>query len=106
LKRAIEPYIKLILLALDQIESYVPETREEYLQSRVLQDAILLQLVQVGENLTRVRDNAPELYEAAPESWQRIVGLRNLIAHEYWKVDPDRVWRYLHQDLGEFRLTV
>ena len=74
--------------------------------SRVLQDAILLQLFQVGENLARIRDIRPEMLETAPESWNRVIGLRNLFAHEYRRVDPDQIWRYLGQDLADFRLTI
>jgi uncharacterized protein with HEPN domain len=106
LTREIEPYKQLILLALDRLERNIPASKEEFLQSEVLQDAALLQLLQVGENLARIRDLAPTKFDEAPESWNRIVGLRNLIAHEYWKVDPNRIWRYLEQDLSEFRLTI
>jgi len=69
------------------------------------QDAILFQLFQVGENLARIRDIAPESFETAPESWNRIIGLRNLIAHEYRIVDPNRIWQYLEHDLAELRQT-
>jgi uncharacterized protein with HEPN domain len=106
LKRAIEPHIELILIALHQLDDYIPATRQEFIDSRVLQDAILLQLFQVGENLARIRDLRPELFEAAPESWNRIIGLRNLVAHEYRRVDPNRIWRYLEHDLAEFRQTI
>ena len=83
-------------------------TREKvvFLQSEVLQDAALLQLLQIGENLARIRDIAPTVFEQAPESWHRIVGLRNLVAHEYWTIDPNRIWLYLERDLAAFRLTI
>ncbi len=104
--KIVKPYKELIVLALDQLDEYVPDTKEEYLQSRVLQDAILLQLLQVGENLARFRDISPKTFENAPESWNRVVGLRNLIAHEYRRIDPERIWRYLERDLIELRQTV
>lgn len=106
MKKAVEPYRQLILLALEQLESYVPASRDEYLQSRLLQDAILLQLFQIGENLARIRAISPESFEGKPASWHRIVGLRNLIAHEYWAVDSERIWHYLELDLADFRLSV
>ncbi len=96
----------MILLALDRIDRYMPTSKEAFLESEILQDAILLQLLQVGENLARIRDIAPELFEVAPESWHRVVGLRNLIVHEYRRVNPNRIWHYLHQDLPAFRLTI
>ena len=82
MKKSVRPYKQLIIIALDQLVEYTPATKEEFLASRVLQDAILLQLFQVGENLARIRDIAPQQMESAPESWHRIIGLRNLVAHE------------------------
>lgn len=52
---------------------------------RKTSDAVLYNLVVIGEaaaqisNDTRVR--APEI------AWTRVVGLRNLIAHEYFRID-------------------
>jgi len=76
------------------------------MRSRLVQDAILMQLFQIGENLARIRDTAPERFETAPKSWTSVIGLRNLAAHEYRRIDPDRVWSYLDDDLAAFRLTI
>lgn len=104
--REIGPYLRLIFLAFDQIDEYVPATKDEYLKSRLIQDGILLQLFQVGENLARIRDLRPDLLETSPESWKRVIGLRNIIAHEYWRVDPELVWGYLDQDLLDLKASV
>lgn len=106
MKKSIQPYLQLILIAIEQLDEYVPATQKEFLSSRVLQDAILLQLFQIGENLARIRDISPEVLETAPESWNRIIGLRNLVAHEYRKIDPDIIWKYLGQDLTEFKISI
>lgn len=50
-KRA-EPYILLAERALSQLEQYVPDSEKAFLDQPVLQDAVLLQLLQIGENLS------------------------------------------------------
>ena len=43
-----------------------------------------------------------EFRSAHPEiPWQRIVGLRNVIAHEYGDIIFDRIWDVLTQDVPE-----
>jgi uncharacterized protein with HEPN domain len=101
-----EPYILLAERALDRLESYVPECEAAFLQQPVLQDAILLQALQIGENLSQLRSRFPDQYKRAPESWNQIVGLRNTIAHGYERVNLSDVWRYLVEDLDELRASL
>ena len=49
-------------------ERYRPETGQEFLESQMIQDAILMRLQQAGENLIKVRDLDPEAFEHRPES--------------------------------------
>jgi uncharacterized protein with HEPN domain len=56
---------------------------------RKTSDAVLYNLVVIGEAANRLSD---ETKAEAPEiPWPRIVGLRNLLAHEYFRVDLDVV---------------
>lgn len=51
----------------------------------LLHDALLFQFVVIGE---AVKHLAPETRDAAPEiPWIDIAGLRDLIAHEYFRID-------------------
>lgn len=47
-----------------------------------------------------VKHLGPETREAAPEiPWTDIAGLRDLIAHEYFRIDIDRVLEIVERDL-------
>ena len=63
----------------------------------LLHDALLFQFVVIGE---AVKHLAPETREAAPDiPWTDIAGLRNLIAHEYFRIDIHRVLEIVERDL-------
>lgn len=45
---------------------------------------------------------ADELERAYPDyPWYEPIGMRNLLAHEYWRSDPDLVWATLTEDVPE-----
>jgi uncharacterized protein with HEPN domain len=63
----------------------------------LLHDALLFQFVVIGE---AVKHLAPETRESTPEiPWANIAGLRDLIAHEYFRIDIDRVLEIVNHDL-------
>ncbi len=103
MRRRAEPYFDLIERALDRLDAYRPAERDTFLNQRVLQDAILLQLLQVGENLKQLRDLDEDLFLNAPKSWHQSVGLRNTIARGYQRIRADLIWQYLEEDLEDFR---
>jgi len=45
---------------------------------------------------------APELEQTYPDyPWHEPISMRNLLAHEYWRSDPDLVWTTLTVDVPE-----
>ena len=63
----------------------------------LLHDALLFQFVVIGE---AVKHLTSETREAAPEiPWTDIAGLRDLIAHEYFRIDIHRVLEIVERDL-------
>jgi uncharacterized protein with HEPN domain len=63
----------------------------------LLHDALLFQFVVIGE---AVKHLAPATRKAAPEiPWTDIAGLRDLIAHEYFRIEIQRVLEIVDRDL-------
>jgi uncharacterized protein with HEPN domain len=70
---------------------------------RKTSDAVLYNLVVIGEAASQLSD---ETRSDAPEiPWLRVVGLRNLIAHEYFRVDLDVVQSILAEQLDQLDET-
>jgi uncharacterized protein with HEPN domain len=75
------------------IREYLPKTREEFLADEKTQDAVLMRLLALGEELNHLDADALESDETG--DWNKIVGLRNRIAHGYYEIDPELIWNSL-----------
>ena len=63
----------------------------------LLHDALLFQFVVIGE---AVKNLAPDTRDLEPEiPWTDVAGLRDLIAHEYFRIEIDRVLAIVERDL-------
>lgn len=50
----------------------------------------------LGECARRISPMTRQAHPAIP--WQDIIGMRNIIAHEYGKIDLDEIWRTVQRD--------
>ena len=87
-----------ILLAARKVVEYSGRVDfDRYERSEQLQSAINYQLVVIGEAARAV---SPERKSQLPDiPWRQIVGLRNLLAHEYFRVNVKTVWRIVTEDV-------
>jgi len=87
-----------MLQAARQILEYTAGLQQSaFLSSRKDQDAVLLQFAVLGEATKRV---PAEFRTAHPEvSWRKITGFRDVIVHDYFNVDFNRVWRIACEDI-------
>src|SRR5512135_1621860 len=74
-------------------------TREDLAQNVDFQLALMYRLQVIGEAANKLPASAKRRH---PEvDWERIIGLRHLIVHEYWRVDLDRVWEIVTKDIPD-----
>ncbi len=75
------------------------ETLHSFSIDRKLRSAVERQLEIVGEAARRV---SADFQNAHPEiPWRNIIGLRNLLIHEYGEVKVDRVWVIVTDNLND-----
>lgn len=83
------------------IEGFTAGGESEFRSSRLIQHAVLYDLLVIGE---AARALSPEVQAQLPGiEWRRIVGLRNILTHEYYKVDLDVIWGILRRHLPELK---
>ena len=70
---------------------------------RKTSDAVLYNLVIIGEAAAQISEETRATATEIP--WTKVVGLRNLIAHEYFRVDLEVVRSILSQQLGQLEET-
>jgi uncharacterized protein with HEPN domain len=73
------------------IEEFVGgSTFEVYLSNRMMRGAVERHLEIIGEAARHVSVSAREMLPEIP--WTSVVGLRNIIAHEYGEIRHEKVW--------------
>ncbi|HMD69620.1 MAG TPA: HepT-like ribonuclease domain-containing protein [Chitinivibrionales bacterium] len=84
-------YLLAMLKMCDDIESYRSEfvTIDAALKKRIWINAVLMNLSQIGEYAGRISESTTGKYSSV--DWKRIKGLRNIIVHDYFGVDLERV---------------
>ena len=53
----------------------------------------------VGEALSHVPPDVRDRHPQVP--WREIIGMRNILAHGYFKIDPMVLWTTVQRDLAE-----
>lgn len=86
-------YIEGIKEHLETLKSYIPKSKNEYLNQPIVQDAVLMRLVVIGEEIGRLSDTFKNRHPDI--QWYKITGLRNRVAHGYFEVDQDIIWETL-----------
>jgi len=100
--KTVKPHLAYILETLEVIASNTPQELNAFMKDRNAQDATLMRLQDIGEQLVRIRDLFPEFYEQHhDDSWHKLIGLRNIISHGYREVDFAIIWNIVTQKLPE-----
>lgn len=60
-------------------------------------DSILLNFLVIGEAAVKIPDEIKNRY--ADIDWRGMIGMRNIIAHGYFKIDPEIIWDSIQKDL-------
>lgn len=95
-------YLGHILEAIERIERYTEDMEEmAFLDDEMAQDAVIRNFEIIGEASHNIEVNFPEFAQAHPElplafAYQ----MRNAVAHGYFKVDLEIVWKTLNNDLA------
>lgn len=74
----------------------------------VLFNSTCMCLQSIGEAIRQV-DNKTEgkLFSKYPEiPWKQIIGIRNILSHEYLSIDPDLIFDIISQEIEPLRETL
>lgn len=100
--KTVKPHLTFILETFDVITANTPTDLEAFMKDRNAQDATLMRLQDIGEQLARIRDQFPDFYERyQDDDWHKLIGLRNIISHGYREIDFAIIWDVVTTKLPE-----
>jgi uncharacterized protein with HEPN domain len=94
-------YFDHILEAIERIDRYTGDIDEvAFLRDEMVQDAVIRNIEIIGEACHNIEVHFPDFTTAHPElplafAYQ----MRNAVAHGYFKVDLEIVWKTIQNDL-------
>ena len=90
-------YIQSIADCINQIEIYTDNGEQEFLKSRLIQDAVIRNFEIIGEAAKRLSEPFRSQNENVP--WRQVAGFRDILIHEYFGVSLKLVWQTVLTDL-------
>ncbi len=93
-----------IIEAIERIEKYSARGRAVFDGDELIQTWVLHHLQIIGEAVralsTETTRNINEI------EWSKIIGMRNILVHNYFGIDTDVIWSAVDNDLLELKLTI
>lgn len=104
----IPDYLGHIAEAIERIHRYVENLDEvAFLNDEKTQDAVIRNFEIVGEAARNIERYHPVFAEAHDDiPWGLLYTMRNRVAHGYFKIDFELVWKTIHADLPPLHLQI
>jgi uncharacterized protein with HEPN domain len=95
-----DAYLLDILIAARKAIKFVSGiSRDEFEKNELVQNAVMHPLEVMGEAANLLSDDFREDHQEIP--WHKMIGMRNRLIHEYFRVDYGVVWDTIAKDLPE-----
>ncbi len=105
MKRSDKLFLEDILECIDRIENYTQNlSYDDFVEKQMVIDAVVRNLEIIGEASKNIKDDARKKYKSIP--WNRMIGLRNIIAHGYFGIDLSIVWRIITKNLPDTKPAI
>lgn len=85
---------------IEEIKDRLGNSFEAFSSDSVYEDAINMNIFQIGELSNHLSDEFKERFPDIP--WHRIYGIRNIIAHAYVIVDKRVIWETVEKEIPQF----
>ena len=94
--------IEHMLQGIARIEEAMKDvSKEDFFQSRLLLDAMSFNFAILGEAANKVSDALQAKHGEIP--WGDIIGMRNILIHDYVRPRPEYMWDAYRNDLAPLK---
>ncbi len=97
-------YLNDILERLQRIRSFAQEGETAFLESIMMQDAIIRNFEVMGEATKRLTTELRQQYSQI--TWRKIAGFRDVLIHNYGEIRLDAVWTAIETELPSLEMQL
>jgi uncharacterized protein with HEPN domain len=98
-------FVLHILECIEIIEGYVCKIgKDEFLKTIQIQDSIIRRIEIIGEAVKHIPVDIKANHTNIV--WDHIVGMRNILIHDYWGVDLDLTWKVATKELSNLKTVM
>ena len=105
MSRTYSDYLQDILIAIDDALSFVNLIDfHDFQSSKEKQYAVIRALEIIGEAAAQIPNDLRVRFPHVP--WREMVGMRNVVIHNYFGVDEVVIWRTVQEELPPLRKAI
>ena len=105
MSRSAEVLLEDILESIRQVEKYTAGlSKEAFSAQPMVQDAVIRRLEMIGEAVKGLPNELRDRHSSVP--WRQIAGARDVLIHEYFRVDLELTWQMVTINLPELQVNV
>jgi len=93
-----------ILEAIDRIEKYANRGQKSFSTDELVQTWVVSHLQIIGEAARALTPSFRKKHSGIP--WKKIVGMRNIIVHDYFQIDQKIVWSVVVTELPKLKASI
>ena len=86
-----------IIEAIENVQKYASRGIDVFKNDELIQTWILHHIQILGEAAARLSDEFQECHHNIP--WYKIIGMRNILVHDYFGIDIEAVWSVVENDI-------
>lgn len=90
--------------AIKNIHKYAKLGKDEFENNELIQSWIVRHLQIIGEASSRLSEDFRNSHPEIP--WPKIIGMRNILVHDYFGIDKAIVWAAVENELPTLRIHI
>ena len=105
MKKNVKIFLEHILEAMNLIEKYIKDKeKSDFLKFTQLQDSVIRRIEIIGEAMKNIPSDFKGSHENIP--WKEIMGMRDILIHQYFGVDLELTWEVVKIDLPKLKKSI
>ena len=97
-------YLEHIREAIDRIEQYTAQGRDNFMTSIIVQDAVIRNFEIIGEAAKQISQQTRQKAPDVP--WRQVAGFRDVLIHGYMGIELQGVWNVITDHLPNLKQAV